>query len=43
MYLGHLFVSTDLYIVIHNPTRVCKVWMFGVDVGQLNCNQVMDL
>lgn len=43
MHLGHLFVCTDLYIVIHNPTGVCKVWMFGVDVGQLNCNQVMDL
>lgn len=34
---------TDLYIVIQDPTGICKVWVFGVDVGELYCNQVMHL
>lgn len=36
-------MGTDLYIVIHDPTGIGKVWMFGVDVGQLYCNQVVHL
>lgn len=36
-------MSIDLYIVIQHPTGVCEVWMFGVDVGQLYCHQVMHL
>ena len=36
-------MSTDLYIVIQHPAGVCKVWMLGVDVGQLNGHQVMHL
>lgn len=36
-------MSTDLYIVIQHPAGVCKVWMLGVDVGQLYCHQVMHL
>lgn len=35
--------STDLYIVIQDPAGICKVWVFGVDVGQLYGNQVMHL
>lgn len=34
---------TDLYIVIQDPAGVCKVRVFGVDVGQLYGNQVMHL
>lgn len=35
--------STDLYIVIQDPTGICEVRVFGVDVGQLYGNQVMHL
>ena len=33
----------DLYVVVHDTACICKVWMFGVDVGQLNGYQVMYL
>lgn len=36
-------LRTDLYVVIHDPTGVCEVGMLGVDVGQFDGNQVMDL
>lgn len=37
------FQSTDLDVVIQHPAGVCKVWVFGVDVGQLYRHQVMHL
>ena len=43
MYFSLFIVSSNLNIVIHDATGICKVWMFGVDVGQLNRNQVVDL
>ena len=34
---------SHLYVVVHDSTRVSKVWVLGVDVSQLYGNQVMNL
>ena len=37
----HSFVY--LYVVVHEATGISKVRVLGIDVGQLNGNQVVDL
>ena len=32
-----------LYVVVHEATGISKVRVLGIDVGQLNGNQVVDL
>lgn len=32
-----------LYVVVHYPTGICKIWVFGIDVGQLNGYQIVNL
>lgn len=32
-----------LYVVVHEAACISKVRVFGVDIGQLNGNQVVDL
>lgn len=35
--------GSNLYVVVHESTGICKVWMFGVDVRQLDSYQVVNL
>lgn len=38
-----LLLSSYFYVVVHEAAGVSEVWVFGVDVSQLNSNQVVDL
>lgn len=35
--------KSNLYVVVHESTGIGKVWMFGVDVRQLDSYQVVNL
>lgn len=34
---------SHLYVIVHEPAGISKVRVFGVDICQLNGNQVVDL
>lgn len=36
-------VIAYFYVIVHEATGISKVRVFGVDVGQLNRNQVVNL
>lgn len=33
----------NLNVVVHEPASICKVWVFGIDVSQLDRYQVVNL
>lgn len=41
--LVYFLANTHLDVVVHDPAGVCEVGVFGVDVRQLNGNQIVDL
>lgn len=34
---------SHFYVIVHETTGIGKVGVFGVDIGQLNSNQVVNL
>lgn len=36
-------MSGNLDVVVHESASVCKVWVFGIDVSQLDRHQVVNL
>lgn len=42
-HLRELIPISYLYVIVHEATCISKIRVFGVDVSQLNGNQVVDL
>lgn len=36
-------MSLNLNVVVHDPTSICEVWVFCVDVSQLNRHKIVNL
>lgn len=36
-------LCVNLNVVVHEPTGICEVWVFGVDVSQLNRHKIVNL
>lgn len=36
-------MSVNLNVVVHDPTSICEVWVFCVNISQLNRHKIVNL